>query len=166
MIQKRWNILPYDEEKVEKLHASLTINRTLCSILVQRSVESFDTARKYFRPQISDLHSPWLMKDMDKAVKRILTAIEKEQKILVFGDYDVDGTSSVACMYSFLKKIHNPKLVDFYIPRRYREGYGISRMGIDYASQNNFSLIIALDCGIKSTELISYANDLGLDFIV
>ncbi len=166
MLQKRWNILPIDEQKVEELHQSLSISRTICNILIQRSVDSYNAAKKYFRPKLSDLHSPWLMKDMDKAVKRILTAIDNKEKILVFGDYDVDGTSSVACMYSFLKKNYNSELVDFYIPHRYREGYGISRMGIDFANQNNFSLIISLDCGIKATDLIAYAKSLGLDFIV
>jgi single-stranded-DNA-specific exonuclease len=112
------------------------------------------------------LHSPWLMKDMDKAVSRICKALDKNEKILVFGDYDVDGTTSVASMYSFISTIHSSSLVDFYIPHRYREGYGVSKMGIDFAAANNFSLIICLDCGIKSVELIDYASSLGIDFIV
>jgi single-stranded-DNA-specific exonuclease len=165
-MQKRWNILSADEEKVVLLQQALTINKVLCKILVQRGIDTFDKAKNYFRPQLSDLHDPWLMKDMDKAVKRILSAIEKNEKILVFGDYDVDGTTSVACMYKFLQKIYTPLNVEFYIPHRYREGYGISKMGIDFAKENNFSLIISLDCGIKSVELISYAKTLGLDFIV
>ena len=144
----------------------MKINKALCNILVQRSIDSFETSRKYFRPQLLDLHDPWLMKDMDLAVHRISRAIEQKEKILVFGDYDVDGTTSVAMMFSFLLIIYREEQVEFYIPHRYREGYGISKMGIDYAHDNNFSLIISLDCGIKSNDLIEYANSLGLDFIV
>ena len=165
-MEKRWKIVQADVSKVNALHESLKINRTLCSILVERGFDDFEKAKKYFRPQLSDLHDPWLMKDMDKAVQRILTAFEKKEKILVFGDYDVDGTTSVACMYKFLCKIYEPDLLDFYIPHRYREGYGVSKMGIDFAKENNFSLIISLDCGIKSVDLIAYAKDIGIDFIV
>ena len=165
-MQKRWNILTADKEKTEALHQALTINRSLCSILVQRGIDTFDTANHYFRPQLSHLHDPFLMKDMEKAVGRILSAIDNRENILVFGDYDVDGTTSVASMYRFLLKICRPENVEFYIPHRYREGYGVSKAGIDFAKENNFSLIISLDCGIKSIELISYAKDLGLDFIV
>jgi single-stranded-DNA-specific exonuclease len=161
---KRWNILETDEEKVQHLRDALTIHPVLCRILVQRGYDSFDTAKDFFRPQLSGLYSPWLMKDMDKAVDRILTAINNKEKILIYGDYDVDGTSAVACMYLFLKKICTE--LEFYIPHRYREGYGISKIGIDYAKENNFTLIISLDCGIKSTELISYAGEIGIDFIV
>lgn len=166
MVQKRWNLLPAAEEKVNALTDSLKVHPILCKILVQRGLETYEAARSYFRPQLSDLHDPWLMKDMDKAVDRIITAFEKGEKILVFGDYDVDGTTSVACMYQFLQKIYDPQLLDFYIPHRYREGYGVSRAGIDFAYENNFSLIISLDCGIKSVELIRYASELGIDFIV
>ena len=165
-MQKRWNILSADEQKVVALQQALTINKVLCKILVQRGIDTFDKAKNYFRPELSHLHDPWLMKDMDKAVNRILSAIEKNEKILVFGDYDVDGTTSVACMFKFLQKIYTPQNVEFYIPHRYREGYGVSKMGIDFAKENNFSLIISLDCGIKSVELISYAKTLSLDFIV
>ncbi len=165
-MQKRWNILKANEEKVEALHQSLSINKVLCTILVQRGIDTYDIAKNYFRPQLSQLHDPWLMKDMDKAVDRILSAIEKNEKILVFGDYDVDGTTSVACMYKFLQKICLPQNIEFYIPHRYREGYGVSKMGIDFAKENNFGLIISLDCGIKSIDLISYAKTLGIDFIV
>jgi single-stranded-DNA-specific exonuclease len=166
MIQKRWNILTADDDKVERLHSSLTVSKRLCKILVQRRIDSFDKAKQYFRPQLSDLHDPFLMKDMDKAVSRILSAIEKKEKILVFGDYDVDGTTSVACMYRFLTSIYEKENIEFYIPHRYTEGYGVSKKGIDFARENNFSLIISLDCGIKSVDLISYARSLGLDFIV
>ena len=165
-MQKRWNILSANEEKVAALQRSLNISKVLCKILVQRGIDTFDKAKDYFRPQLAHLHDPWLMKDMDKAVERILSAIEKNEKILVFGDYDVDGTTSVACMYKFLQKIAAPQNIEFYIPHRYREGYGVSKMGIDFAKENNFSLIISLDCGIKSIDLISYAKSLGLDFIV
>ena len=165
-MQKRWNILKADEEKVEALQRSLNISKVLCKILVQRGIDTFDKAKNYFRPQLSHLHDPFLMKDMDKAVDRILSAIKENEKILVFGDYDVDGTTSVACMYKFLKKKLQPQNIEFYIPHRYREGYGISKMGIDFAKENNFMLIISLDCGIKSIDLIAYAKTLGLDFIV
>jgi single-stranded-DNA-specific exonuclease len=165
-LEKRWNILTYESEQANTLKKSLGINITICKILVQRGIDTFEKAKIFFRPQLSMLHSPWLMKDMDKAVSRITTALEKNEKILVFGDYDVDGTTAVACMYSFLKSVHNTASVDFYIPHRYREGYGVSKMGIDFAAENNFSLIVCLDCGIKSTDLIAYAAILGIDFII
>ncbi len=163
-MQKRWNILPADESKVDALFSSLKINKTLCRILVQRGLDDFELSKSFFRPQLSDLHSPWLMKDMDKAVTRILQAFEQKEKMLVFGDYDVDGTTAVATLYQFLKFIYPS--VDFYIPHRYREGYGVSKAGIDYAKENGMGLIISLDCGIKSVELIAYAKELGIDFIV
>jgi len=165
-MEKRWKILSADESKVEALQVSLKINRAICKVLAEREIDSFEKARHYFRPSLSDLHDPGLMKDMDKAVQRIITAFEKKEKILVFGDYDVDGTTSVACMYRFLCKIYEPSLLDYYIPHRYREGYGISKMGIDFAKENNFTLIISLDCGIKSVDLIAYAKACGIDFIV
>jgi single-stranded-DNA-specific exonuclease len=163
-MQKRWNILQADEERTRLLREALKINKTLCSILVQRGIDDFEKAKHYFRPQLSDLHDPWLMKDMDKAVIRILTAFEKAEKILVFGDYDVDGTTSVASLYQFIRNIYSD--TDFYIPHRYREGYGVSKLGIDFAKENGFTLIISLDCGIKSVDLIAYAKTLGIDFIV
>ena len=165
-MEKRWNILKAVDTTVTALHQSLKINPAICSILAERGIDSFEKAKAYFRPQLSELHDPWLMKDMDKAVNRITAAFEKKEKILVFGDYDVDGTTSVACMYRFLCKIYENSHLDFYIPHRYREGYGISRMGIDFAKENDFTLIISLDCGIKSVELIAYAKKLGIDFIV
>lgn len=163
-MQKRWKILEADETLVASLQEALKVNRTLCKILVQRGVDDFEKARQFFRPQLSDLHDPWLMKDMDKAVNRILTAFEKQERILVFGDYDVDGTTSVAGMFRFLSAIYDQ--VDFYIPHRYREGYGVSQAGIDHAKETGCTLIISLDCGIKSVELISYAQQIGIDFIV
>ncbi len=165
-MEKRWKILNPDKTKVTALQDSLKINYALCSILTGRGFDSYEKARHYFRPGLNDLHDPYLMKDMDKAVQRILSAFEKKEKILVFGDYDVDGTTSVACMYRFLCKIYEPALMDFYIPHRYKEGYGVSKMGIDFAKENNFNLIISLDCGIKSVDLIAYAKSLAIDFVV
>lgn len=163
-MQKRWTIQPVNETAVTALQQELKIHRSLCTILVKRGITSFDQARDFFRPKLSDLHSPWLMKDMQAAVDRIETAISQQEKILVFGDYDVDGTTSVACMYRFLHKIYPH--TGFYIPHRYREGYGVSRAGIDFAKSEGYTLIIALDCGIKSVDLIAYAGTLGINFIV
>lgn len=163
-MQKRWKLLSADKKKIEPLQQSLKIHPIICQILVQRGIEIFDVARKFFRPQLQELHSPWLMKDMPLAVDRILDAIKKNEKILIYGDYDVDGTTSVALLFRFLKRNYTD--IDFYIPHRYREGYGISKAGIDFAKDNNFTLIISLDCGIKSIELIAYAKELGIDFIV
>jgi len=165
-LEKRWKILKADEDKTNALQQTLKVSKTICSILVQREIDNFEKAKDYFRPQLWSLHDPWLMKDMDKAVQRIIAAFEKNEKILVFGDYDVDGTTSVACMYQFLCKIYNPAYLDFYIPHRYREGYGVSKMGIDFAKENGITLIISLDCGIKSVDLIAYAKSLGIDFII
>ena len=163
-MERRWKILAADRQKADLLKQSLKISPVICNILVQRGIETFEQSKKYFRPELEELHDPWLMKDMDKAVERIIKAVNDNEKILVFGDYDVDGTTAVASMFRFLTKIHTG--VEFYIPHRYREGYGVSRMGIDFASENGFRLIISLDCGIKSVELIQYAKELGVDFIV
>lgn len=162
---KRWTpkIEP-DKNTVEELSKSININRILSGILVQRGITNFEEAKKFFRPQLTDLHSPFLMKGMDKAIQRIDEAIEKNQKILIYGDYDVDGTTSVAVVYSFFLNRY-PNL-DYYIPDRYTEGYGISFMSIDWANNNGFSLIIALDCGIKSVDKVAYANERGIDFII
>ena len=163
-MKKRWKILSDDADKTLQLQQSLGINKTLCRILVQREIDSFEKARNFFRPLLSQLHDPWLMKDMLKAVTRILSAINQKEKILVFGDYDVDGTTAVACMYQFLKNVYEG--VAYYIPHRYREGYGVSQAGIEFAYENNFSLIISLDCGIKSIALVAEAKKLGIDFII
>lgn len=163
-MQKRWKILSPDKEKVTALQEALKVHPVICNILVQRGFDTFEKTKDFFRPQLAALHSPWLMKDMEKAVERISTAINQNERILVFGDYDVDGTTSVASMYQFLKKIHSN--IDFYIPHRYREGYGVSKAGIDYAKENGITLIISLDCGIKSADLITYAKELGIDFVV
>jgi single-stranded-DNA-specific exonuclease len=162
---KRWRSkLEPDKNVVEELSKAINLNKVLTSILVQRGIDSFDLAKKFFRPQLSDLHSPLLMKGMDKALERIDFAIANNQKILVYGDYDVDGTTAVATVYCFFKDRY--PLLDFYIPDRYTEGYGISFMSIDWASNNGFSLIIALDCGIKSVDKIAYANSKNVDFII
>jgi single-stranded-DNA-specific exonuclease len=166
MLNKRWNILPYQKEKTKTLHEQLKVSPILCNILAQRGITTFEDAKAFFRPSHDMLHSPWLMKDMQKAVDRIIDAISHSEKILVFGDYDVDGTTSVASMYQFLLSIHDETCVDYYVPHRYREGYGVSKMGIDYAAANGMSLIVCLDCGIKSVELIRYAATLGIDFVV
>ncbi len=165
MVEKRWNILQADEQKARALQASLGIGEVLCRILVQRGIGTSAEAGAFFGPGTDGLHDAWLMKDMEKAVARILRARGGE-KVLVYGDYDVDGTTAVACVYDFLSRWFPPDTVDFYIPHRYREGYGISHQGIDYARTNGFTLIISLDCGIKSAGLIAFAATLGIDFIV
>jgi single-stranded-DNA-specific exonuclease len=163
-MEKRWNIIAADPAKVQSLQAALKIHPILCELLVQRGITDFDAAKNFFRPNLSHLHDPWLMKDMQKAVGRIDIAIKSNQKILVFGDYDVDGTTSVATLYQFLRQL--TENLDYYIPHRYKEGYGVSKIGIDFAKENGFDLIISVDCGIKSTELIAYAKELGMDFII
>jgi single-stranded-DNA-specific exonuclease len=163
-MNKRWTLVNPDKELSRELQRSLGINPVLCELLVTRGIKTYDQAKDFFRPQLSALHSPWLMKDMEKAVDRILQAMKGGENILIYGDYDVDGTTSVALVYGFLQKVY-PQ-INFYIPHRYREGYGVSRAGIDHAYENKFSLIISLDCGIKSIELITYAKSLGIDFVV
>ncbi len=165
-MDKRWKILEADTEVFQRLHEALKINPVLCKILSQRDISTFEKAKSYFRPSLDELYDPFLMKDMEKAIQRLLQAFQYNEKILVFGDYDVDGTTSVAIMTKFLHEIYKSENVDFYIPHRYREGYGISKVGIDFAYKENYSLIISLDCGIKSVELIDYAKELGIDFIV
>ncbi|HVS95168.1 MAG TPA: single-stranded-DNA-specific exonuclease RecJ, partial [Puia sp.] len=165
-MEKRWNILQANADKVRDLQSALRINETLCSILVRRGIETFEQAKSFFRPTLNDLHDPWLMKDMAKAVDRILLALERKEKILVYGDYDVDGTTAVACLYQFLRGHCSDDRLDFYIPHRYREGYGISSTGIEHARLEGFTLVISLDCGIKSADKIADARRLGIDFIV
>ena len=161
----RWTIKPKpSEEKVKNLAAALNVEEFVASLLVQRGIETFEEARKFFRPTFADLHNPYLMKDMDKAVERIEKAIENEENILVFGDYDVDGTTAVSLVSSYLKTYY-PNVAS-YIPDRYDEGYGVSFKGIDFADDNNFSLIIALDCGIKSIDHVAYAKERKIDFII
>ncbi|MBZ5857276.1 single-stranded-DNA-specific exonuclease RecJ [Flavihumibacter profundi] len=165
-MQKRWKLLEAAEPEVEFLHQKLGISKSICKILVQRGIRDFESARNFFRPDLEKLHDPMLMKDMDKAVDRILDAMQKREKILVFGDYDVDGTTAVASMYQFLLEAYESDRIDYYIPHRYREGYGVSQKGIEYAASTGVSLIISLDCGIKSTDLVSYALKHGIDFII
>ena len=165
-MEKRWQITESDPAKVQALHGSLKISPVICQMLIQRGIETYEAAKNYFRPQLSQLHDAWLMKDMEKATARIFRAFDQREKILVFGDYDVDGTTSVATLFQFLQKIYHSHLLDFYIPHRYREGYGVSKAGIDLAYKRGFSLIISVDCGIKSVELVAYAKTLGIDFII
>ena len=161
----RWTLKPKpSSEKVNALVAELNVSELIASLLVQRGIETFDQARQFFRPSLDDLHDPYLMKDMDKAVSRIEKAIAKGENILVFGDYDVDGTTAVSLMSSYLKSYY-PNVAT-YIPDRYDEGYGISYKGIDFADDNEFTLIIALDCGIKSIDHVAYANEKNIDFII
>jgi len=155
-----------DNQQVEEIVKALGIDRNLATLLVQRGVTTFDEAKTFFRPELSQLHDPFLMKDMDKAVERILKAISENEKVLVYGDYDVDGTTAVAVVYTYLKPFFKKKKIEFYIPDRYEEGYGISRKGVDYAADNGFKVVIALDCGIKAVERIDYANSRGVDFII
>lgn len=156
----------FDRQQVAEISKALGIDENLATLLVQRGVTSFDEAKVFFRPSLSKLHDPFLMKDMDKAVDRVLRAIDENEKVLVYGDYDVDGTTAVALVYTYLKKFFKKKKIEFYIPDRYDEGYGISYKGIDYAADNGFKLVIALDCGIKANERIDYANERGVDFII
>jgi single-stranded-DNA-specific exonuclease len=165
-MNKRWTIANPNQTKTDDLHNALKINKTLCSILVNRGFDTFEKAKYFFRPELSNLHDPFLMKDMQKAVDRLLQAFTNKEKILVFGDYDVDGTTSVALMYQFLCSIYNADFLDFYIPDRYKEGYGVSKAGIDFAKTNGFTLIVSLDCGIKSVELVAYAKSIGVAFII
>lgn len=161
----RWTLLAKPQkEKIQKLQESLQVDEIIATLLIQRGIETFDAAKKFFRPSLEDLHDPFLMKDMEKAVSRIEKAIANEEKILIFGDYDVDGTTAVSLVYEYLKKEYPH--VATYIPDRYDEGYGISYQGIDFASDNDITLIIALDCGIKSTHHIEYASQRNIDFII
>ncbi|KAF0198172.1 MAG: single-stranded-DNA-specific exonuclease [Bacteroidetes bacterium] len=165
-MHKRWVLKPGgDPEKVTHLAAALGVAPALAELLVQRDVNTFAEARAFFRPELSNLHDPFLMKDMDKAVERIIKAIETGEKILVYGDYDVDGTTAVALVYTFLRELGHNK-IDFYIPDRYAEGYGISFQSVDFAADNGFSLVIALDCGIKAIEKVARGKEKGIDFII
>src|SRR5512133_618473 len=165
MTAKAWKIKDngYSDD-IRQLSEELTISPVITTLLIQRGIRTFDQAKKFFRPELSSLYDPFLMKDMDKAVTRLESALKNEEKILVYGDYDVDGTTSVAMMYSFIRSLHDK--VDYYIPDRYSEGYGISFKGVDYAIDKGISLIIALDCGIKAVEKVTYAKEHQIDFII
>ena len=164
-IEKKWIVKEQgNPAAVRALSAELGIDQVLANLLVQRNITTADRAREFFKPDLSKLHDPFLMKDMDKAVERLEKAISSEEKVLIYGDYDVDGTTAVALMYTFIRNF-NPN-VEYYIPDRYDEGYGISYKGIDWGHENGYSLIIALDCGIKAVEKIAYAKSLGMDMII
>ncbi len=165
-IEKRWVVKPQgDPAAVAALAASLKMSPVLANLLVQRGIDTVERAKKFFDPKLSDLHDPFLMKDMERAVERVAQAVRDGEKIMVYGDYDVDGCTAVALVYKFLRHIGHRNL-SFYIPDRYTEGYGISVKGIDHAAQKGVSLIIALDCGIKAMEKVVYAKQKGVDFII
>ncbi|MBU0764294.1 MAG: DHH family phosphoesterase, partial [Bacteroidetes bacterium] len=164
-MEKRWVIKERaDAQDVEHIATVLNVDKIVANLLVQRGIKTYDEAKSFFRPDLANLHDPFLMKDMDKAVGRLTAAIENKEKILIYGDYDVDGTTSVAMMYSFLKN-RLPEVL-YYIPDRDTEGYGLSMKGIDYAFENGCKLIIALDCGIKANEKVDYANAMDIDIII
>ena len=164
-MKKKWNLKPKAKEQlVTELQENLGVAKIIAELLAQRGITTFESAKTFFRPDISHLHDPFLMKDMDSAVARLSKAIRQSENILVYGDYDVDGTTAVSLMYSFIKSIHEK--VEYYIPDRYTEGYGVSLQGVDYAANNKFSLIITLDCGIKAIDKVDYARKKGIDFII
>lgn len=164
-MNKNWVIKASgNEEDIAALSSELGIEKPLAQLLIQRNIKTYQEAKDFFRPDLSNLHDPFLMKDMDRAIQRIEEAIEGGEKVMIYGDYDVDGTTAVALVYSYFKDQFNT--IDYYIPDRYEEGYGISLIGIDYAAQHGFSLVIALDCGIKAVEKIDYARTKGVDFII
>ncbi len=163
-MQKKWHVKTLkDTTIVDAFRSKLKVDSIVAELLLQRGIDSFDMAQDFFRPKLDQLHDPFLMKDMEVAVDRLQEAIDDDQKVMLFGDYDVDGTTAVAMMYSFLK---DTLKVDYYIPDRYVEGYGLSKQGIDVAKEHDVSLIICLDCGIKAVDKIAYAKSLGIDFIV
>jgi single-stranded-DNA-specific exonuclease len=164
-MEKRWVLNDKaDHEKVKELALQLNIDKSLATILVQRGINNFEEAKFFFRPQLAQLHDPFLMRDMEIAIERIERAILNQERILIYGDYDVDGTTAVSLAYQFFKQF--TAHIQYYIPDRHSEGYGISTQGIDFANEQGVSLIIALDCGIRSIDKIEYANDLGIDFII
>jgi len=164
-MENRWSAkqIP-NQEVVARLSKEINVSIHIANILVQRGIDTFEKAKQYFRPSLSDLHDPFLLKDMDIAYARIKDAVTKQEKMMVYGDYDVDGTTAVSIVYSYFKTLNQN--IEYYIPDRYKEGYGISKIGIDFAAENNIHLIIALDCGIRSNDLIDYANSKGVDFII
>lgn len=167
MVETRWIIAQdVEQQKVKELSKAIGVDDKLATLLVQRGITTYNEAKDFFRPSLNQLHDPFLMKDMDKAVDRLVKAMKDGEKILIYGDYDVDGTTAVALIYTYLKNLINKKKIEFYIPDRYEEGYGISYKGIDYAADNGFGLVIVLDCGIKAVEKIKYANERGVDFII
>jgi len=168
-MQNQWifkRLSPDEQEKQTSIADALGVSPALAKLLVQRGIYTFDDAKSFFRPDLSLLHDPFLIKDMDKAVDRLNKACENKEKILIYGDYDVDGTTAVALVYKFLQDCGCPSQLDFYIPDRYKEGYGLSREGVDYARENDVKLIITLDCGIKAIERVEYARSFGIDVII
>jgi single-stranded-DNA-specific exonuclease len=164
-MSKNWKIKERgNEANISRLASELNIDEILSTLLVQRGITTFEQAKNFFRPSLDDLHDPFEMMDMEKAVQRIEESIKKGEKILIYGDYDVDGTTSVSLIYSFLRKFYNK--IDYYIPDRYIEGYGVSYQAIEYAALNRIKLVIALDCGIKAVEKVKYAKERGIDFII
>ena len=163
----KWNYLPITSDQAEasqRLAQELGISPVLGRLLVERGITTATAAKKFFRPQLPDLYDPFLMKDMDVAVERLNKAMGKKERILIYGDYDVDGTTAVALVYKFIQQFYSN--IDYYIPDRYNEGYGVSTQGVDYASETGVGLIIVLDCGIKAVDEIAYAKEKGIDFII
>ncbi len=164
-MEKKWELIKSPSQTdIKTLAEEINVHSTLAAILLQRGIKNFDDAKTFFRPSLQDLHDPFLMKDMDKAVNRLGEAVFNNEKILIYGDYDVDGTTAVAVVYSFLKKLSAD--VEFYVPDRYTEGYGISEKGVRWAADNGFKLMICLDCGIRANNMANLANELGLDMII
>lgn len=165
VMEYRWRAKPLpNQEQVLQLSESIRVNPYISSILVQRGIDTYEKAEKFFRPKLEDLHNPFEMKDMDVAIKRIQTAVTNQEGILIYGDYDVDGTTAVSIVYSYFKSFNQN--IEYYIPDRYKEGYGISRAGLEYAAEKGFTLVITLDCGIRSNDLVDYGNSLGLEMII
>ncbi|MCB0544922.1 MAG: single-stranded-DNA-specific exonuclease RecJ, partial [Saprospiraceae bacterium] len=164
MTSHRWQLIPTDEEAARQLQEALGIAPLFCRLLVQRDIRTYDEARRFFRPDIDDLHDPFLMKDMDLAVERLDRALQSGERILLYGDYDVDGTTSVSLMYAFLSAFY--RNLDYYLPDREKEGYGVSLASVEYARTSGATLVIAMDCGIKAHEAVSQAQEYGIDFII
>ncbi|MFK7935850.1 MAG: DHH family phosphoesterase, partial [Saprospiraceae bacterium] len=161
-----WTLLPFSIDEARDLQAVLKIHPIFCQILVQRGIKTYEEAKQFFRPSLANLHDPFLMQDMAAAVSRLTYALKNKQKILLYGDYDVDGTTSVALLYNFLKPYAKWDNLHFYIPDRYKEGYGVSMQSVEFANDNDFDLIIALDCGIQAVEAVERAQSYGIDYII
>src|SRR6187399_823077 len=162
---KRWQYKPLPSaDAISALSKAINVNDYLCAVLLQRGIVGFDDARRFFRPSLTELHDPFLMTDMEKAVARIKTAVDSGEKILVYGDYDVDGTTAVSLVYSHLRSFYEH--CHYYIPDRYAEGYGVSRAGVEWAEANGYTLIIALDLGIKASDMVVLAEAKGIDFVI
>ncbi len=163
-MNKKWSLVEVEDKAVNKLKRELKLNTVLCKLLVQRDIFSKEDAEAFFNPRLDQLHDPFLMRDMDKAVARLSKSVKDSEKILIYGDYDVDGTSGVAMLHTFLQPLN--KNIDFYIPNRYKEGYGLSTEGVDYAAENACTLMLVVDCGIKGNEAVAHANSKGIDVII